>query len=700
MRCLCSLFALLALLAHGHGQDQPLPAPFASDGLRGSLDLGGTWEARSAPVDLAWPPPVDGWKPQVVPHQENWLISHDDIGAYFPPALDKVVDADGAPASKDQAAAWFRRSFTLHGPIPPGMRARLHLGGAAWKHVAMLNERKLGESVLGLVPHVYDVTAVLKPGENHLAIGTTSRAGLWDQAKKTFVAPFSGVMPGVYGTVRLELVPEARVEDVFVRTSVSKKRIEVDLELTNDGNRPRTVQAEIAIRDPMGTVQLTLSGTPVELAPGTLRTVTLGADWLAQHLWAAGLPNLYRAEVRLLEDGRECDRSAVSFGYREFAAKGIDFTLNGRRQVLLRNSWLRHDGGPRDYLLGFVCDETASYNCIRLHLGFNNPHVIDQADRSGLMVIPEFWGWYANNDKPFPIAQAQTWLPNAAETMRRLVRRFRNHPSVIMWSPANETMWNDTAPERMAVCDTLVKAIRAADPTRLLQADAEITWDGRLDAIGIHYPEGDTGPISKRYELSGWVVPNDLDWLKREGQNHSWRADFTWDRPLMMGEFYARDGDERERYTPYAGDAAYDHTAWAWKDFGGRDSPTTFGSPWIDMVKMSCDHYRAAGVACLNPWTGLGVQLMPQLLVAPLDHHPNAFAGEDFTRRLVVANDHHQGWNEMHVQAGLLIDGREVWAERKIPANCTPGESKQLTITVKIPAVEQPACTCISFHPW
>lgn len=690
MRCLCCLFTAVVLLAHAYSQEQALPAPFASDGLRGSLDLGGTWEARSAPIDLAWPPPADGWKAQVVPHQENWLISHDDIGAYMPHALDKVVDADGAPASKDKAAAWFRRSFTVQGPVPPGMRARLHLGGAAWKHVVMFNERKLGESVLGLVPHVYDVTALLKPGENHLAIGTTSRAGLWDQAKKTFVAPFSGVMPGVYGAVRLELVSEARVEDIFVRTSVSKKRIEVDLELTNDGNRPRTVQPEIAIRDPMGTVQLTLSGKPMELAPGVQRTVTLGADWLAQHLWASGQPNLYRAEARLLEDGRERDRSGVTFGYREFAAKGIDFTLNGRRQVLLRNSWLRHDGGPRDSMLGFVYDETASYNCIRLHLGFNNPHVIDQADRSGMMIIPEFWGWYANSDKPFPIAQAQTWLPNAAETMRRLVRRFRNHPSVIMWSPANETMWNDTAPERMAVCDTLVKTIRAADPTRLLQGDAEITWDGRLDAISIHYPEGDTGPISKRYELSGWVVPNDLDWLKREGLNHSWRADFTWDRPLMLGEFYARDGDERERYTPYAGDAAYDHTAWAWKDFGGRDSPTTFGSPWIDMVKMSCDHYRAAGVACLNPWTGLGVQLMPRLLVAPLDHHPNAFAGEDFTRRLLVANDHHQGWHDMHVQAGLLIDGREVWAERKIAAHCAQGESKQLTLSVKVPAVDQP----------
>jgi beta-galactosidase len=637
---------------------------------------------------------VDGWKPQVVPHRDiTPLISSDDVGPYFAHQPDKIVDAQGAPLSK-QAALWLRRSFTLAGPIPPGMRVRLCLDGVAFKHVAMLNDRKLGESVLALAPHIYDVTAGLKTGENHLAIGITNRAGLWDQEHKTYVAPIAGTMAGIYGAVRLELVPETLIADVFVRTSVAKKRLEVDLELSNASNRPRTVQPEIAIRDPMGTVQLTLVGQPVELAPGTLRTVTVGTDWLARHLWGLSQPHLYRAEVRLLENGAERDRTAVTFGYREFAAKGIDFTLNGRRQVLLRNSWLRSDGddgdGSRiDWMLGYVNDEIRNYNCVRLHLGFNNPHVIAQADRSGLMIIPEFWGYYVTNDKAMPIAQAQFWLPNTAETVRRLVRRWRNHPSVIMWSTGNEMMWDSIAADKMAVADTLVKTIRAADPTRLLQGDAEITWDGRLDAINIHYPEIENGPVSARYPLSGRVIPNDFDWLKPPGERSvAWRSDFVWDRPLMLGEFSSAE-DEPELYTSYAGDAVYDHTAWTWNDFDGRGEAAN--SPWLDMVKMSCDHYRAAGVACLNPWTGFGDQLMPRFLVAPLDHHPNAFSGEDFIRRIVVANDTHQMYHygNLFVQAGLLIDGREVWSERINEAHCGPGEKKTLAVTVKIPVVEQ-----------
>ena len=694
--------AVILLAGSGQAQDssaRPLaftavrtvfPTPFIADGQRGVLDLADTWEGRSVPVALAWPPPADGWKPHKVPHRETDLITSDNIGPYFPPTLEQVVDAQGNPTEKPKPAAWFRRSFTLSGGVPVGMRALLHLDGVAWKHVAMLNDVKVGESVLGLAPHVHDITAQLRAGENRLAIGATGRAALWDQASKSYVAPIAGTMPGIFDSVRIELVPALRVDDAFVRTSVSRKRIEVDLTLVNAGATARTVESLVTIVDPDGVAQVALTGPPLIVAAGATTNLTVGADWLARHLWTPGTPSLHRAEVRLVSGAAEIDGLSVPFGFREFSAKGRDFQLNGTRQVLLRNSWLRHPGAEREEVVGHVRDEVVNNNCLRLHIGQNNPYVMDQADRTGMMLIPEFWGWYENSDRRFPITQASVWAPNTAETMRRLVRRWRNHPSIIMWSMANETMWDSTTPERMAVADTLVKAVRAADPTRLLQGDAEITWDGCLDAVGIHYPEGEAGTVSKQYDNSGWVVPNDLDWLKQEGRNRSWRADFLWDRPLMIGEFYAPDGDEPERYTPYAGDAPYDRVMWSWKDFYGRDALSTRGSPWIDMVKMSCDHYRAAGVACLNPWTGLGFQLLPELLVAPLDHFPNAYGGEDFPRRFFVANDHHRSWNDMHVQASLVVDGRVVWSERFIRAHCTPGESKQVTITAKPPRVEAP----------
>ena len=648
------------------------------------LDLAGTWEARPAVFPVVWPAPADGWKPHVVPHAETALLGSDDIGPYYP-QIAKVVDAQGQPAKPDRAAVWFRRRFTVE--TPTGLRARLHCDGIAWRSDVFLNGKPVGSSLLGLAPSVYDVTALLRRGANELTIGVSGRAALWDQARASFMAPIAGIMPGIYDGVRLEFVPETRVDEVFVRNSVARRRLEVDVELANDGRESRAVTPHATVLDPMGTARLELVAPATTVPAGGRVIATLGADWLATHLWSPGTPNVHVTRVELRAGEALLDVREQPFGFREFTAQGRDFLLNGRRQVLLRNSWLRHGGSPRDEMLGFVRGEIVSFNCIRLHLGFNNPHVIQQADSTGLMIVPEFWGWYDNGDKRFPIDRAEVWLPNAAETIRRLVRRFRNHPSVIMWSMANEIMWDSTQPARMAACDRLVKTVRAADPTRLLQGDGEITWDNRLDSIGIHYPEGEAGTASKRYNNSGWIVPNDLDWLRRDGTNHAWRADFFWDRPLVIGEFYARDGDEPERYTPYAGDAAYDRTQWAWQDFGGRDSLLPKGGPWIEMVKMSCDHYRAAGVACLGPWTGIGAQLMPQLLVAPLDHFPNAFGGEPCPRRFVVINDSQASHNDIHVQAGLLVDGREVWSERHISAHVNPGESKQITITIQPPLV-------------
>jgi beta-galactosidase len=681
-------------------QSAVVPSPFVIDGTRATFDLGGIWEARPGEPALVFPPPTAGWKPHTVPHYETNLLDSDGVGQYFVHTPDNIFQADGkTPKRADKLAAWFRRSFTVDGPIPDGAKVLLQCDGIAWYSELWLNGVRVGNSVLGTAPNTYDVTAALRAGDNQLVIGVAGRVRLWDSERKTFIAPFTGPMPGIYDEVRLELVSELRIDDIFVRTSVEKKRIEVDLTLVNDGQTARTVTPVVTIIDPNGVAQLSIAVPSITVAPGKTQTVTPAADWLAPLLWTPGTPNLYRAVAELRQGNAVADRLATTFGFREFAAKGRDFLLNGRRQVLLRNSWLTGGASDRRELaLRMVRDETSRYNCIRQHLGFINPHVIAQADASGMMVIPEFWGFYQNSNKSFPISQADAWVPNTVETMQRLVKRYRNHPSVIMWSITNETFWNSEAPEHMAVAERLIAGIKAVDPTRLLQADAGVSYGGRLPAINIHYPEGSSDiskgepdTVGRLYENSGWVVPNDFAWLKKEGVSRAWRSSFTWDRPLMIGEFYARDGDEPERYTPYTGDASYDHTAWRWQDFGGRDALPTRNNPWIDMVKMSCDHYRAAGVACLNPWTGSGPQLMPPLLVAPLNYHPTAFGGEDFPRRFVVINDHNVSevlpLRDIHLQAGLLINGREVWSERRIPAHVEPGESKEVTITVKAPAV-------------
>ncbi len=669
-----------------------LSTPLVADGARTALDLAGTWEAVGTTVGLPWPAPASGWKPITVPSGDCDLIDI-DVGRWAAPRPEKVIAADGkSPLMKEKQGAWFRRTFDLPGGVPTGKRALLHCDGVAWRSAVRLNGIEVGTSILGVVPNTYDVTAAVRSGSNELAIGAACRASLWDAEHKTFIAPTPAMNPGIWAGVRLELVPELRIDDVWVRTSVAKKRIEVELTLINDGKAGQTLLPGAIVRGPDGQPACALESQTVTLAAGETRSVVLAADWIAPHLWTPTTPITYTAETLLRQNMVVVDRSSTVFGFREFTASGRDFLLNGRRQVLLRNTWLTTPSAPREDVYSRMREETTHFNCLRMGIGYNNVNIPEQGDRVGMMIIPEFWMWYENSDTCWPIAQSAIWLPAAQKMMARLVKLYRNHPSVIMWSLANETMWNSTTPERMAAVDVLCKTVRANDSTRLLQGDAEITWDGRLDVVSIHYPEGaaqDTGTLRDLYPNASWIIPNDLEWLKKEGINRSWRAEFTWDRPLSIGEYYCMDDFVLEGCSAYMGDEAFDFGKWHWQAWDGREAiMPRQDNGWLRMVKISSDRYRAAGVASLNPWTGSGLDTIPPLVARPLDLHPNAFGGEPCTRRIFVANDTGRWWGGMHLQVGLHANGRTLWSEERIPAQVDPGQAKEISVTLHPPQVD------------
>ncbi|MCK6487906.1 MAG: cellulase family glycosylhydrolase [Planctomycetes bacterium] len=676
---------LMILLGALAGAAEP---DLLADGHRQVLDLAGTWEAASTTVDLAWPAADAAWGRHPVPCQDNAAYIADG-GVWASYAPKDILAADGrTPKDAQRQAAWFRRTVELPGGVPAGMRALLHCDQVAWRSAVRINGATVGGSLLGMVPSVHDITAALRPGANELAIGATGKAGLWDAQRKTYLAPFAPVLPGITGGVRLELVPAARIDDVWVRTSVLEKRLAVTVTVANADTVARTLAPTVVVRGPDGVVATVLRAPAAAVPAGGTLALELAAPWVAPHLWSPASPVLYRAEASLAEGAAEIDRQAVDFGFRDFTARKRDFLLNGNRQVLLRSSWLQPDLVDRHSINLQLRAELAQSNCIRLHLGFVNHLVPGQADRVGMLVIPEpAWFEHGVSEEGFPLAQAEAWLPATEDMWRRLVRRFRNHPSIVLWSLANEWSWNNTRPECMAVAARLVAAVRQADPTRLLQGDGEVTWDGRLDTINVHYPEGDAGTVGQAYNNSGWVVPNDVAWLKDQGLSRSWRGDFIWDRPLMIGEYYAQDAWEPEEGSAYMGDEAFDTRKWARQQFIGRGAgETNRDNGYLAMARMTSDHYRAAGVACLNPWAGHNQDIIPALVARPLDHHPNLFGGEPATRRLLLANDGTRVYADMHLRAALEAGGRTLWEDRQ-EVELRPGMSRQPILTIRPPAV-------------
>ena len=692
--------ALLSLSAMGSAQQAAGASSLVADGSRAVMSLNGTWQVL--PVDglqFSYPPPAAGWKDEQVPLTSTPSIKSAS-GGHYGGAIPDYLTQEGTYKLSEGTGAWFKRSFNLPAGSLAGKRAILYFHGMAFRSVTYLNGQKLGDWVLGQVPVEYDVTRVLKQGgANELAVGLTAREGIIDLANKTFIAPTFATDAGIWGDVELLLVPETRIDSVFIKTSVTQKQITLETTLVNSGTAPRTVTPSAMVTDKDGRPQTAIAGTAVALAAGETRTVTLSQSWLAPHLWTPETPALYFVQVSLSDAKGAVDRKAERFGFREFEIRGRDFYLNGVRTVLLRNSFLTGLGADPSGLYRMVRSQAGRpYNCARLHLGFAPKAVLDAADEMGLMLMPES-AWSNALDSKTIMAKSDLWLPNIETYTRAFMKLHRNHPSVIIWSLDNETMWDHTDEAHMAIAERVLAAARSVDTTRPFQADGDNDWGGRLPVCTIHYPESEVAnALRAKYPNSGFVFPNDFYWLSKDNENLSWRGKFKWDRPLIIGEYWDASGDPETRAS-FMGESLYDWQKWRNQDWSGRDGKPD--NEYQTALMGLTDAYRMQGVAGLNPWAGDRQIVMPPVAVRPVDLFPNCFGGQVNVRKVMVLNDSGHGFNYFNLQCRLVAEGRTLW-EQTINIDGGAGVYQTVELPVECPVVARqvPAQLEVRLRMW
>ncbi|MDD2600919.1 MAG: glycoside hydrolase family 2 TIM barrel-domain containing protein [Kiritimatiellae bacterium] len=643
------------------------------------VSLNGEWDVLPIKgLTFNYPAPKNGWHKEAVPQRGTPSIKS---GPYADAARSFINT--GKFDKKDGMAAWFKRDFVLPGVIPRNKRVFLRFNGIAFRSETWLNGAMLGVSYQCAVPVEYDVTKHIKPGKNELIVGVTGVEGVMDLEHRTLLTPALGMYAGIRDDVSLSFRPETYIDDVFVKTSVKKHMLDADITIINTGNKAVTITPSLTVLNVDGVPQFMAEGGPVTIEAGKTEIATISREWSDPILWTVDNGTLYTAQARLTHDKAVSDRVDQLFGFREFETRGRDFFLNGIKVVLLRNSMLSCLGGKPaagSVLAGDPrVNPNDTYNSIRMHLGFNNKYVLDAADKAGRLVTPES-SWGLNL---FPVDKKELWLPHTLEYFQKWVKQNRNRPAVIMWSLANETYWG-RVPENPAMKEIaveIVNTVRATDPTRPLDGDAEVGWDGLLDVISIHYP-GLPGELSEKYPNSGFIVPNDLYWLKDKG-NHSWRAAFDWDKPLSLGEFWNIDG-EPDKWSSCGGEDVYNWLKYSTKDLKGRHADNE--SEIIEVLKKACDAYRVQGVACLNPWSGNAEWTMPRVAVRALDFHPNYYGGKTVEKKLAIFYDSNFILDYQRLQCFITVNGNKVW-EEVIPVHIKPGDQKVVLVPITPPKV-------------
>jgi len=670
-------------------------APAYANGPREEINLAGPdWQEGIADtLDLDKVPESLAWAAAKVPTTAlfNKLKSSDPGYMYCTVPPEKYFDKDGSFKVKEKQSAWYKKTVEIPAEFLQNHTVHLAVAGMSYRSAVFVNGQHAGESIQASLPLDFDLTPYIKPGKNELTLAVTPREGIIDPKAQVYIAPSNGTSSSIRGPIRLEFRPTTAINDVFVKTSVKTKSIDFQITLKNSAATPSNVTASIKVRSARDPKQVVgeFTGQPVQLAPGAEAVTNIQESWVAPILWSLTTPEIYIADVSLFSGGKLADNYQQTFGFREFSIKGKDFLLNGNRVVMLRESSLNalktlEDNPDESSITG----KPSPINTFRQHLGSYNSDLIHRANQQGIMVMPESaYSW--TNIYPQNPDKSRVWLPGVLDYYKRWARHLRNEPSVMIYSLVNETYWDRNLPDEMAVAKQIVDVMRKEDPTRPLQGDGENSWNGLLDVINIHYPEGRAGTLRVKYPNSGLIFPNDLEWLTQEG-GEGWNTKFKWDRPLFLGEF--DNGVNEDIGSSSGGDEGYNWIKWRKLAHSGRDSGASNKqnkSFFFEPLRKAINNYRYVGVAGLNPWSGDDNELLKAMVVAPLDFHPNVDAGGVFKRHLAVFNDDKQR-PLSKIKYYLTVDGM-LECDKEIAFYVAPGQKWDGVVEIPIPQLDHSA---------
>lgn len=425
---------------------------------------------------------------------------HDD-----PPALD-YPDTIEVPFPPESAASGvavdpcehprYRRTFTAS--PRPDRRLLLHCEGVDHEARIWVNGHFVGSHEGGYAPFVLDLTPALVEGANTLVVAAHDDADGREQPRgKQCWTPRPDVIwyrrsSGIWRSVWLEDVPVRRVHEV-AWTPMAPGLISGDVRCTDaDG-----LVAECAFTcegEPLATIRREVrqdrASFLARLAP---------PDDAGDLTWSCERPTLVDVTVRLLDGDDVVDEARSYTGLRTVAASQGTVLLNEEpvflRLVLEQAYWAdTHFTAPSLSALRAEAQliRDLGFNGLRMHQVSADPRFLRACDELGLLVLADLPAAHRWSTVAFSRGVAQAL---------ELVRRDRNHPSVIGWVPFNESWGLDGLahdPAVQAAVVSLHALVKALDPGRLVLGNDG--WEHVVgDVIGVHDYSHDPAVLRRRY---------------------------------------------------------------------------------------------------------------------------------------------------------------------------------------------------------
>ena len=506
----------------------------------------------------------------------TWLFAHDDTDVgreqrWFDPSEDERFDqrievpfppespASGVRALGFHPVVWYRRTIghdVLVGSpgdsTGDGDRTVIHFGAVDHRAQVWFDGQLVADHVGGQTPFSVDVTDLLSgpSTQEHVLVVRAEddpHALHQPRGKQDWREQAHGIWyertTGIWQPVWLEQVPAQHVVDVAWDLHATSAVVSGEITLASAPRRGLVLEVTLTLGDePLAEASFvaTRTVTQVEVPVPAVRN---GQD-RARLLWTPEDPHLVDVQVVLRDhdSGEQVDVVDSYLGLRETGVGGGAFLLNG--QPYYTRSVLNQGYRPETHLASRGSEELRAevelikamgFNAVRIHQKAEDPRFLHWADRLGLLVWGETAGAYEFSTDAVALLTAE-WA--------QLVRRYRNHPSVVVWVPINES-WGiqdvSTVVAQQQFAQSLVSLTRALDPSR--PAVSNEGWEHvDSDILGVHDYTTDPERLRARYldrqSVSDAVLQGHGPQGRRVVLNEAQRQRFlSGEAPLMLTEF-------------------------------------------------------------------------------------------------------------------------------------------------------------------
>jgi beta-galactosidase len=471
----------------------------------------------------------------------------------------------------ESSVGWYRREFEIPAS-DAGRRVSVEFDGVFRDILLFVNGCFIGRNDNGYAPFSFDLTDFLAIGAKNFIVA---------RVDASFGDGWFYEGAGIYRHVWLTKTDALHLGkwDTTVRTNLSGGAATLNLAtvVENEGNQAESAKVSWQIVDASGKAVATAESPAQSVPVDGMVTYSATVKLANPALWSVDSPNLYSAIVTVESGGKPRDAERVTFGVRTAvfdADKG--FSLNGKSLKIQGTCNHQDHAGVgaalpdrlQYFRLGVL--KEMGNNAVRTSHNAPTPEWVEACDRMGVMMMCE-----------------TRQMSSSAEGLAQLtamIRRYRNSPSIILWSVGNEEwqLQNAMAEEGAKIGASMVRRCHELDPTRVVSAavngNNQKGVSEAFDIIGFNY----NLPMPDEYHKNN---PKRALYGSETSSAISTRGIYSTDPLRNTVNAYNSVvpwGETAEEWWKFYGTRDWEAGGFAWTGFDYRGEPTPYGWPSIN----------------------------------------------------------------------------------------------------------------------